>query len=106
MSFVVVAIMSNLKQKHAIKRLMQDLKELQNEPVENVSAQPLENNMLEWHCNFRFENTVYHLILFFPDTYPFVSPSAEFVPQGYQFSGGATTQGKKGIKVSRYDMIV
>ena len=92
--------MADLQRKQAIKRLMQDLREINSSPVENISAQPLDDDMFEWHCNFKFEDTVFHLILFFPNNYPFVSPSAEFVPQGYQFTGGATDTGRKGVKVS------
>ena len=84
--------------KKAIKRLMQDLEEIRASPVENVSAAPLDDNMFEWHCNFQFGEAVYHLILFFPKNYPYESPSAEFVPKGYQFTGGATMPGKKGVK--------
>ena len=78
---------------------MRDLEELRDSPVQSVSAAPLDNDMFEWHCNFQLDATVYHVILFFPETYPFVSPSAEFVPQGFQFMGGATMAGKKGMKV-------
>ena len=85
--------------KRAIKRLMQDLEELRNSPVENVSAAPLDDNMFEWHCNFNLENVPYHVILFFPKNYPYDSPSAEFVPKGFQFTGGATLPGKKGTRV-------
>ncbi len=83
----------------AVKRLMQDLAELQQSPVPAVSAAPLDDNMLEWHCNFLFDDTVYHLILFFPARYPYVSPSAEFVPKGFRFVGGATKDGKKGVQI-------
>ncbi|XP_069110768.1 uncharacterized protein [Argopecten irradians] len=89
----------NQQTKRAIKRLMQDLAELEREPVENVSARPLESNMLEWHCNFKHDEIIYHLLLFFPENYPYESPSAEFVPVGFQYNGGATKPGKKGTKV-------
>ena len=91
--------MADQTKKRAMKRLAQDLQEIQNEPVANVSAAPLDEDMFEWHCNFRLDDTVYHLILYFPPNYPYVSPSAEFVPVGYRFVGGATTTGKKGIKI-------
>ena len=89
----------NQQRKVAMKRLMQDLEELQDSPVPSVSAAPLDNDMFEWHCNFQLDDTVYHVIMFFPESYPFVSPSAEFVPHGFKFTGGATMPGKKGIKV-------
>lgn len=87
------------KRKQAMKRLARDLQELQQQPVENVSAQPLDENMFEWHCNFRHDDIIYHLILFLPQTYPYESPSAEFVPQGFRYNSGATLPGKKGTKV-------
>lgn len=87
------------KQKNAIKRLMFDFEELQKSPVANVSAAPLDENALEWHCNIRQDETIYHLILFFPDNYPYSSPSAEFVPNGFRYTGGATKPGKKGTQV-------
>lgn len=85
--------------KKAMQRLMSDLDEIQRSPVTNVSAAPLESNMLEWHCNFNLDGTIYHLILFFPDNYPYRSPSAEFVPRGFNYQGGATKDGKKGTQV-------
>ena len=89
----------NQQRKNALRRLALDLEELQKSPVDGVSAAPLDENMLEWHCNFQYDDTVFHLILFFPEKYPFVSPSAEFVPPGFQFVGGATKSGKKGVQV-------
>lgn len=82
-----------------MKRLMLDLQELEKSPVENVSAAPLDSNMLEWHCNFLCNGVLYHLILFFPQNYPYKSPSAEFVPPGFSYRGGATKPGKKGTQV-------
>ena len=71
--------------KNAMKRLAQDLKELEQQPEENVSAAPLEENMFEWHCNFRHDDIIYHLILYLPNKYPYESPSAEFVPAGFRY---------------------
>ncbi|CAD5112816.1 unnamed protein product [Dimorphilus gyrociliatus] len=91
--------MSSIGQKRVIKRLMKDLEELRENPISNISAEPLDENFLEWHCNFVHNGDVYHIILYFPECYPFKSPSAEFMPMGYQFTGGAASQGKKGTKV-------
>ncbi|KAH3758444.1 Ubiquitinconjugating enzyme subfamily protein [Pelomyxa schiedti] len=79
----------------AIKRLTQDLRELAENPIENVSAEPLPENIFEWHCNFAQSGGTYHLVLYFPPNYPAKSPSAEFVPS-FSFSGGATKTGPKG----------
>lgn len=89
----------NQQRKRAMKRLMQDYEELQKEPVENVSAMPLDANVFEWHCNFKHDDIIYHLLLFFTEKYPYESPSAEFVPIGFQYNSGATMAGKVGTKV-------
>ncbi|XP_061186101.1 uncharacterized protein LOC133194137 [Saccostrea echinata] len=89
----------NQQRKRAMKRLMQDYEELQREPVENVSAMPLDANVFEWHCNFKHDDIIYHLILFFTEKYPYDSPSAEFVPVGFRYNSGATMPGKVGTKV-------
>ena len=90
---------ANPQRKAAMKRLMFDQEELQQAPVANVSAAPLDDNMFEWHCNFNHDDTIYHLILFFPENYPYKSPSAEFMPPGFMFVGGATKPGKKGTQI-------
>eukprot|EP00026_Physarum_polycephalum_P005749 Phypoly_transcript_05787.p1 GENE.Phypoly_transcript_05787~~Phypoly_transcript_05787.p1 ORF type:complete len:549 (+),score=109.53 Phypoly_transcript_05787:167-1813(+) len=81
--------------KAALKRLNADWKEIQANPISGVSAAPLESNIFEWHCNFDFDGTIYHVILYFPKNYPSKSPSAEFVP-GIVYSAGATETGPKG----------
>ena len=91
--------MANPDRKRATKRLMADLQELQSSPVENVTATPLEDNMLEWHCNIMLHGICYHLIIYFPDKYPFESPSAEICPIGFNFAGGASKTGKKGTEI-------
>lgn len=91
--------MANANQKQAIKRLMFDQEELRLEPVANVSAAPLDEDMFEWHCNIQQDDIIFHLILFFPKDYPYSSPSAEFVPVGFSYNSGATMPGKKGTKI-------
>lgn len=65
---------------NAKKRLLRDLKELQecDELLETVNAEPEEQNFFVWHCNLRpkegpFRGSVFHIIMEFPDNYP-VSP--------------------------------
>ena len=91
--------MASASKKEAMKRLLFDQEELRKSPVENVSAAPLDENMFEWHCNIRQDEIIYHLILFFPENYPYSSPSAEFVPVGFNYRSGATKQGKKGTQI-------
>ncbi|KAK7467727.1 hypothetical protein BaRGS_00037035 [Batillaria attramentaria] len=87
------------QRKRAMRRLVLDQEELRKSPVTNVSAAPLDSDMFEWHCNIQQDDVIYHLILFMPHNYPFESPSAEFLPKGFAFYGGATMDGKKGTKV-------
>jgi ubiquitin-protein ligase/predicted RNA-binding protein with RPS1 domain len=69
-------------QANAIKRLMRDLLEVKRCPIHNISALPLEDNMLEWHCNLggpagtSYADCIFHLILTFPHNYPRKPPSA------------------------------
>lgn len=92
-------------QKAATKRLLSDMKELEENPIEGVSASPLQDNIFEWHCNLSWtvkdtkEVAIFHVILFFPDNYPAVSPSAEFLPPAFTPIGGATKKGKKGTQI-------
>ena len=82
-----------------MKRLAQDLQELQEQPEETVSAALLDENMLEWHCIFKHNDIIYHLILFLTGKYSYESPIAEFVPASFRYTSGATLPGKKGAKV-------
>ena len=56
--------MGDGQKKRAMRRLVMDQVELENEPVINVSAQPLDSDMFEWHCNIKQDDAIYHLILF------------------------------------------
>ncbi|ELU17007.1 hypothetical protein CAPTEDRAFT_118414, partial [Capitella teleta] len=89
----------NQQRKKAMRRLALDLEELTSSPVQGVSASPLDDDLFEWHCNIDMADTIWHLILFFPDNYPYSSPSAEFLPPGFQYTGGSSTSGRKGVKV-------
>ena len=67
----------------ATKRLAKDLKEVLRNPLPNIAARPLENNLFVWHVNARFacngkmKGSVIHLILTFPKTYPSSPPSLQ-----------------------------
>jgi ubiquitin-protein ligase len=57
-----------MKSSAALRRLMQDWKEIQANPLHTVVAMPLEHNMFEWHCNIIPDEGVYqgvylHLIV-------------------------------------------
>ncbi|PFH52368.1 hypothetical protein AMATHDRAFT_74165 [Amanita thiersii Skay4041] len=65
------------KNNAAVKRIMQEARELANDPSTDYSAAPLE----EWHCTLRgpvgteFEGGLYHFRILLPAEYPFRPPS-------------------------------
>ncbi|KAJ8315744.1 hypothetical protein KUTeg_007894 [Tegillarca granosa] len=64
----------------AVKRLMKEAQELR-EPTEQYHAQPLEDNLFEWHFTIRgpgeteFEEGIYHGRIILPPEYPMKPPS-------------------------------
>lgn len=69
------------KNNSAVKRIMQEAKELANDPCTDYSAAPLEDDIFEWHCTLRgpagtdFEGGLYHFRILLPAEYPFRPPS-------------------------------
>ncbi|CAK5279570.1 unnamed protein product [Mycena citricolor] len=69
------------KNNSAVKRIMQEAKELANDPSPEYSAAPLEDDIFEWHCTLRgpsgteFEGGLYHFRILLPAEYPFRPPS-------------------------------
>jgi len=62
-----------------MKRLHREWKELQANPIQNISAVPLEKNFFEWHVNMspfnsEFDGSAFHLIISFPPNYPNEAP--------------------------------
>jgi ubiquitin-protein ligase len=72
-----------------IKRLQQEINELQNNPVTNCSAGPEENDITQWKATiFGPEDTPYHGGVFsldvkFPTNYPFKPPKISFITPIY-----------------------
>ena len=69
---------------NAVSRLMRDLKEWERCKKEFpcIEACPLDDNIMEWHCNIcpdsgDFKNIVFHLIINFDETYPTLAPDVE-----------------------------
>lgn len=64
----------------AVKRLMREAEEL-NVPTELFYAQPLEDNIFEWHFTIRgpsdtdFDGGIYHGRILLPHEYPMKPPS-------------------------------
>lgn len=69
------------KNNSAVKRIMQEARELANDPCTDYSAAPLEEDIFEWHCTMRgspgteFEGGLYHFRILLPAEYPFRPPS-------------------------------
>jgi len=65
----------------ATQRLKQDYMRIMKDPVPYVSAQPLPNNILEWHYVVRgpegtpYSGGIYHGKLQFPSEFPFKPPA-------------------------------
>eukprot|EP00494_Astrolonche_serrata_P024381 UN24639 len=61
------------------KRLMREYKYLQENPIENMTAQPLETDITEWHINIKpydpyLKGIYFHIVLNFPNNYPQKGP--------------------------------
>lgn len=69
------------KNNSAVKRIMQEARELANDPCTDYSGAPLEDDIFEWHCTVRgpagteFEGGLYHFRILLPAEYPFRPPS-------------------------------
>jgi len=74
----------------AVKRLMREAEEL-NTPTELFYAQPLEDNIFEWHFTIRgpagsdFEGGIYHGRILLPAEYPMKPPSIIMLTQNGRF---------------------
>lgn len=69
------------KNNSAVKRIMQEARELAADPSTDYDAAPLEDNIFEWHCTLRgppgtdFAGGLYHARVMLPAEYPFRPPS-------------------------------
>jgi len=74
----------HLKRGHSScqRRLLADLKEINNHPLQLVSAHPLPEDLSTWHANLLgpentpYEGGLFHIVLQFPPDYPQRPPSA------------------------------
>lgn len=77
----------------AVKRLMREAKELRN-PTYQYYAQPLEDNLFEWHFTVRgppespYEGGIYHGRIMFPAEYPMKPPSVMLLTPNGRFEIG------------------
>ncbi|XP_055356742.1 uncharacterized protein LOC129601857 [Paramacrobiotus metropolitanus] len=65
----------------AVKRLFREAQELRQNPDEDFNAEPLKDNLFEWHFTIRgpsdtsFENGLYHGRIILPPDYPMKPPN-------------------------------
>ncbi|KAL2340151.1 hypothetical protein Fmac_008091 [Flemingia macrophylla] len=65
----------------AVKRILQEVKEMQLNPSDDYMSLSLEENIFEWQFSIRgpgyseFEGGIYHGRVVFPSEYPFKPPS-------------------------------
>ena len=77
------------------QRLRKELRDLKKNPVQNITASPKENNILEWHYviegpkNSPFEGGWYHGVVIFPKEYPFKPPSIQMTTPNGRFKVAA-----------------
>ncbi|CAJ0754545.1 15745_t:CDS:2 [Entrophospora sp. SA101] len=75
----------------AVKRLLKEARELQQDTCSDYTAQPLENNLFEWHFVIRgpdsteFEGGRYHGRILLPSEYPFKPPNLMLMTQNGRF---------------------
>ena len=78
----------------AVKRILADVRELEQHPSPRYHAEPLENNMFEWHFTIRgskgsdFEGGSYHGRILLPNEYPFKPPNIIFLTKNGRFEVG------------------
>eukprot|EP00898_Chlorokybus_atmophyticus_P003177 jgi/Chlat1/3860/Chrsp26S04149 len=88
----------------AVKRILQEAKELQKSPADGVVAEPLEDNIFEWHfaiCgppDTEFEGGVYHGRIILPPDYPFKPPTFMLLTPNGRFE----TNTKICLSISQY----
>ncbi|XP_059434952.1 ubiquitin-conjugating enzyme E2 32 [Corylus avellana] len=88
----------------AVKRILQELKEMQSNPSEDFMSLPLEENIFEWQfairgpCDTEFEGGIYHGRIQLPAEYPFKPPSFMLLTPNGRFE----TQTKICLSISNH----
>ena len=78
----------------AIKRLTREFKQLREEPSPEFHAEPLGNNLFEWHFTLKgptdtcYEGGTYHGRIILPTEYPCKPPSIVFLTPNGRFPPG------------------
>ncbi|KAJ6795563.1 ubiquitin-conjugating enzyme E2 32 [Iris pallida] len=88
----------------AVKRILQEVKEMQSNPSDDFTSLPLEENIFEWQFAIRgprdteFEGGIYHGRIQLPNDYPFKPPSFMLLTPNGRFE----TQTKICLSISNY----
>lgn len=81
-------------QNPAVRRVMQEIKELQKNPSSEYDAEPLEDNIFEWHFTIRgpkdteFAGGIYHGRILLPASYPHAPPDILLITPNGRFQLG------------------
>ncbi|CDZ97243.1 Non-canonical ubiquitin conjugating enzyme 1 [Phaffia rhodozyma] len=82
------------KKNSAVKRIMQEARELAEDLSTDYSAAPLEDDIFEWHGTIRgasdteFEGGLYHIRISLPPSYPFAAPDMMILTPNGRFEVG------------------
>jgi ubiquitin-protein ligase len=93
--------MTSAQQSHAVKRLLQDLKQLQTEPIVGANAEPFGDDIMTWYGivvgpeGTAYEGIPLRFCMEFPSDYPSSPPNA-FFETDVRYKGGATVTDAKG----------
>ncbi|MCL7025882.1 hypothetical protein MKW94_024550 [Papaver nudicaule] len=88
----------------AVKRILQEVKEMQSNPSDDFMSLPLEENLFEWQFAIRgpadseFEGGIYHGRIQLPSEYPFKPPSFMLLTPNGRFE----TQTKICLSISNH----
>ncbi|KAF9605928.1 hypothetical protein IFM89_021076 [Coptis chinensis] len=88
----------------AVKRILQEVKEMQSNPCDDFMSLPLEENIFEWQFaiagprDSEFEGGIYHGRIQLPAEYPFKPPSFMLLTRNGRFE----TQTKICLSISNY----
>ncbi|KAG8480847.1 hypothetical protein CXB51_025325 [Gossypium anomalum] len=88
----------------AVKRILQEVKEMQSNPSDDFTSLPLEENIFEWQFAIRgprdseFEGGIYHGRIQLPAEYPFKPPSFMLLTPNGRFE----TQTKICLSISNH----
>jgi len=77
-----MGVQQGMSRTAATHRLLRDLRAVLADPLPTISAEPLEDDIFEWHCNMRpnsgpYQGVTFHFVLRFPTDYPNSPPEVE-----------------------------